>query len=152
MTKQHQNMFLTLLVTSCRFLSPLYTSWRLLVRPMPVQSTVYNNQTWPISTLYYNRPLIITCTFVLFDSERESKHSFVIRGLRAVVNSWHWAWENRTYPSTWVGLGSPLAACSVYGDLTCCVHPVKNLCLFTYWLFLLVWWYFNLGMMICLAL
>ena len=33
-------------------------------------------------------------------------------------------------PSKWVGLGSPLAACSVYGDLTCCVHTVNNLCMF----------------------
>ena len=33
-------------------------------------------------------------------------------------------------PSKWVGLGSPLAACSVYGDLTCSVHTVNNLCMF----------------------
>ena len=29
-----------------------------------------------------------------------------------------------------VGLDSPLAECSVYGDLTCSVHTVNNLCLF----------------------
>ena len=35
--------------------------------------------------------------------------------------------ELNTSPSTWVGLGSPLAACSVYGDLTCSVHIANNL-------------------------
>ena len=34
-------------------------------------------------------------------------------------------------PSKWVGLGSPLAACSVYGDLTRSVHTVNNLCMFS---------------------
>ena len=33
-------------------------------------------------------------------------------------------------PSKGIGLGSPLAACSVYGDLTCSVHTVNNLCMF----------------------
>ena len=47
-----------------------------------------------------------------------------------VTTCWPWAWSNRTSPSKWVGLGSPLAACSVYGDLTCSVHLVNNLCLF----------------------
>ena len=35
-------------------------------------------------------------------------------------------WTNRTSPSKRVGLGSPLAACSMYGDLTCSVHTVNN--------------------------
>ena len=59
-----------------------------------------------------------------------SKHSVTIRRLRVVTTCWSWAWSNRTSPSKWVGLGSPLAACSVYGDLTCSVHTVNNLCMF----------------------
>ena len=59
-----------------------------------------------------------------------SNHSVTIRGLRVVTTCWSWAWSNRTFPSKWVGLGSPLAACSVYGDLTCSVHTVNNLCMF----------------------
>ena len=59
-----------------------------------------------------------------------SKHSVTIRGLRVVTTCWSWAWSNRTSSSKWVGLGSPLAACSVYGDLTCSVHTVNNLCMF----------------------
>ena len=59
-----------------------------------------------------------------------SKHSVTIRGLRVVTTCWSWARSNRTSPSKWVGLGSPLAACSVYGDLTCSVHTVNNLCMF----------------------
>ena len=51
-----------------------------------------------------------------------SKHSVTIRGLRMVTTCWSWAWSNRTSPSKWVGLGSPFAASSVYGDLTCSVH------------------------------
>ena len=59
-----------------------------------------------------------------------SKHWVTIRGLRVVTTCWSWAWSNRTSPSKWVGLGSPLAANSVYGDLTCSVHTVNNLCMF----------------------
>ena len=59
-----------------------------------------------------------------------SKYSVTIRGLRVVTTWWSWAWSNRISPSKWVGLGSPLAACSVYGDLTCSVHTVNNLCMF----------------------
>ena len=59
-----------------------------------------------------------------------SKHSVTIRGLRVVTTCWSWSWSNRTSPSKWVGLGSPLAACSVYGDLTCSVQTVNNLCMF----------------------
>ena len=33
-------------------------------------------------------------------------------------------------PSKWVGLGSPLAAWLVCGDLSCSVHTVNNLCMF----------------------
>ena len=62
--------------------------------------------------------------------ERVSKHSVTIRGLRVVTTCWYWAWSNLTSPSKWVGLGSLLAACSVYGDLTCSVHTVNNLCMF----------------------
>ena len=59
-----------------------------------------------------------------------SKHSVTIRGLRVVTTCWSWDWSNRTPHSKWVGLGSPLAARSVYGDLTCSVHTVNNLCMF----------------------
>ena len=57
-----------------------------------------------------------------------SKHSVIILGLYVVTTRWSWAWTNRTSPSNGVGLGSPLAACSMYGDLTCCVHTVNSLC------------------------
>ena len=59
-----------------------------------------------------------------------SKHSVTFRGLRVVTTCWSWAWSDRTSPSKWVGLGSPLAASSMYGDLTCSVHTVNNLCMF----------------------
>ena len=59
-----------------------------------------------------------------------SKHSVTIRGLRVVTTCWSWAWSNRTSPSKWVELGSPLAASSVYGDVTCFVYTVNNLCMF----------------------
>ena len=58
-----------------------------------------------------------------------SKRSVTTRGLRVVTTCWSWAWLNRTFPSKWVGLGSPLAACSVYRDLTC-TAIVNNLCMF----------------------
>ena len=38
---------------------------------------------------------------------------------------WSWSWIIRTTPSKGKGLGSPLAACSVYGDLTRSVHTVN---------------------------
>ena len=59
-----------------------------------------------------------------------SKHSLTIRRLRVVTTCWSWAWSNRMSPSKWVGWGSPLAACSVYGDLTCSIRTVNNLCMF----------------------
>ena len=65
-------------------------------------------------------------TYILINFERVSKHSGIILGLRAVTTCWSWAGTNRTSPSNGVGLGSPLAACSVYGDLTCSVHTVNN--------------------------
>ena len=74
--------------------------------------------------------LLIAYTYILINIERVSKHSVTIRGLRVVTTCWSWAWSNRTSPSKWVGLGSPLAASSVYGDLTCSVHTVNNLCMF----------------------
>ena len=69
-------------------------------------------------------------TYILINIERVSKHSVIILGLRVVTICWSWAWTNRTSPFNGVGLGSPLAACSVYGDLTCSAHTVNNLCLF----------------------
>ena len=59
-----------------------------------------------------------------------SKHLITIRGLCVVTTCWSWACSNHTSPSKWVGLGSPLAASSVYGDLNCSVHTVNNLCMF----------------------
>ena len=59
-----------------------------------------------------------------------SKHSVISLGLRVVTTCWSWARSNRTSPSNGVGLDCPLAACSLYGDLTCFVHTVNNLCLF----------------------
>ena len=55
-----------------------------------------------------------------------SKHSIIILGLRVVTTCWSWAGTNRTSLPHGVGLGSPLAACSVYGDLTCSGHIVNN--------------------------
>ena len=51
-----------------------------------------------------------------------SKHSVTIPRLRVVPS---WVWINRTAPFKWVGFGSPLAACSVYGDLNRSVHTVN---------------------------
>ena len=59
-----------------------------------------------------------------------SKHSVTIRGLRVVTTCWSCVWSNHTSPSKWVGMGSPVAACSVYGDLTYPVPTVNNLCTF----------------------
>ena len=59
-----------------------------------------------------------------------SKHSVTNCGLRVVTTCWSWAWSNRTSPSKCVRFGSPLAACTVYGDLTCSVHTVNNLWMF----------------------
>ena len=67
----------------------------------------------------------------LINIERVSKHSVIILVLRMVTTCWSWAWTNRTSPSNGVGLGSPLAACSVYGDFTCSVNTVNNLCMFS---------------------
>ena len=64
-------------------------------------------------------------SFILINIERVSKHSVTV-----VTTCWSWAWSNRASPSKWVWLGSPLAASSVYGDLTCSVHTVNNLCMF----------------------
>ena len=72
-------------------------------------------------------PLQIAYTYFLINIKRVSKHSVSIRGLRVVTTYWSWPYSNRTFPSKWVGLGSPLAACSVFGDFTC---SVNNLCLF----------------------
>ena len=78
----------------------------------------------------YAKSTVNSIYIILINIERVSKHSVTIRGLRVVTTCWSWAWSNRTSPSKWVGLGSPLAACSVYGDLTCSVHTVNNICLF----------------------
>ena len=72
----------------------------------------------------------MACTYILINIERVSKHSVIILGLPVVTTRWSWAWTNRTSLSNGVGLDSPLAACSVYGDVNCSVHTVNNLCLF----------------------
>ena len=53
-----------------------------------------------------------------------------------------WNWINHTSPSKWVELGSPLTACSVFGDLTCSVLTVNNLHLFNRQMhvYLCNWW------------
>ena len=56
-----------------------------------------------------------------------SKHSVIILELLVVTTCWSWTWSNPTSPSNGVGLGSPLAARLVYGDLTWSVHTVNNL-------------------------
>ena len=61
--------------------------------------------------------------YILINIERVSKHSVTILGQRVVTSA---GLEPRTSPSKRVGLGSPLAACSMYGDLTCSVHIVSN--------------------------
>ena len=63
--------------------------------------------------------------YILINIERVGKHSVTILGQR-VVKPAGLDWTNRTSPSKRVGLGSPLAACSMYGDLTCSVHTVNN--------------------------
>ena len=78
----------------------------------------------------WHKTRFLMARLILINIERVSKHSVTIRGLRVVTTCWSWAWTNRTSPSEWVELGSPLAACSVYGCLTCSVHTVNNLCLF----------------------
>ena len=55
-----------------------------------------------------------------------NKHPVTICGLRVVTT----CCSNRTSPSEWVGLGTLLAACSVYGDPTCSVRTVNNSCMF----------------------
>ena len=77
--------------------------------------------------------IIIRLFFFFFFSFLFSYAMFVMHGLweSVVTTCWSWAWSNRTSRSKWVGLGSPLAACSVYGDLTCSVHAVNNLCMFS---------------------
>ena len=75
---------------------------------------------------------LIPFTYILINIERVSKHSVTFHGLRVVTTCWSWAWSNHTSPSKWVGLGSPpLAAGSVYGDLSCSVHSVNNVCMFS---------------------
>ena len=62
--------------------------------------------------------------YILINIERVSKHT---SRTTCGKTCWSWDWTNRTSPSKRVGLGSPLAACSMYGDLTCSVHTVNNI-------------------------
>ena len=64
--------------------------------------------------------------YILINIERVSKHSVTILEQRVVIPAGLELWLNRTSTSKWVGLGSPLAACSMYGDLTGSVHIVNN--------------------------
>ena len=87
------------------------------------------------------------------NTERVSKHSLIIRGLHvyAVTTCSSWAWTNRTSPCKWVGLGSSLAACSVYGDLTGSVHTLNKLCMFNcqwHFYFCNRWQYVRLAFML----
>ena len=64
--------------------------------------------------------------YTLINIERVGKHSVTILGQACGNTCWSWAGINRISPSKRVGLGSPLAAYSMYGDLTCSVHTVNN--------------------------
>ena len=55
----------------------------------------------------------------------QNGNSVTILGLRVVTPA-GLDWLNGTSPSKRVGLGSPLAACSMYGDLTSSVHTVNH--------------------------
>ena len=63
--------------------------------------------------------------YILINIEQVSKHSVIILGQRVVTPAGLEP-DKRTSPSKRVGLVSPLAACSMYGDLTCSVHTVNN--------------------------
>ena len=64
--------------------------------------------------------------YILINIERVSKHSVTILGQRVVKPAGLDTGQIVPPPSKRVGLGSPLAACSMYGDLTCSVHTVNN--------------------------
>ena len=81
-------------------------------------------------TSYYAKSTVNSIYIILINIERVSKHSVTLRGLRVVTTCWSWAWSKCTPPLQVSRLGSPLAACSVYGDLTCSAHTVNNLCMF----------------------
>ena len=72
--------------------------------------------------------------YIIYTSKKHSELNRIYDDAEAADYVWStcWSWvrSNRTSPSKWVGLGSPLAACSVYGDLTCSVHTVNDLCMF----------------------
>ena len=64
--------------------------------------------------------------YILINIERVSKHSVTILGQRVVTPAALEPGQIVPPPSKRVGFGSPLAACSMYGDLTCSVHTVNN--------------------------
>ena len=64
--------------------------------------------------------------YLLINIERVSKHSVTILGQCVVTPAGLEPGQIVPPPSKRVGLGSPLAACSMYGDLTCSVHTVNN--------------------------
>ena len=64
--------------------------------------------------------------YILINIERVSKHSVTILGQGVVKPAGLETGQIVPPPSKRVGLGSPLAACSMYGDLTCSVHTVNN--------------------------
>ena len=63
--------------------------------------------------------------YLLINIKRVSKHSVTILGQRVVTLAGLEPGQI-VLPSKRVGLGSPLAACSMYGDLTCSVNTVNN--------------------------
>ena len=75
------------------------------------------------------RNMYIACKYGLINIERVSNRSITIRGLR-MVTCWSWSLDKSYLPLQVVG--SPLEACSVYGDLKCAVHTVNKLRLFNY--------------------
>ena len=62
--------------------------------------------------------------YILINIERVSKHSLTILGQRVVTPAGLEPEQIVPPPSKRVGLSSPLAACSMYGDLTCSVHTI----------------------------
>ena len=64
--------------------------------------------------------------YILINIERVSKHSVTILAQRVVTPAGLEPGQIVPSPSKRVGLRSPLAASSMYGDLICCVHTVNN--------------------------
>ena len=76
--------------------------------------------------MYIYRQIPRNGKYILINIGRMSKHSCYHSRSTCCNTCLSWLWINLTSPSKRVGLRSPLAACSVYGDLTCSIHTVNN--------------------------